>query len=467
MSVLDRRVLLKGIVGASASGLATPLLHAQEAPKVVARNGGASDAIKTEILVVGAGPSGVPAAIAAARNGAKVVLLEDDLVPGGAPVDMYVAGPCGNPQVGIYREMLDKLNARHNFTLNPNGRGTWFLPSSYVRVIMEMLGELPGLELMAGVRLVRVLVSEGSRNRIEGVTIQRANGATQDILARIVVDATGTAEVADKAGCPSMFGCESRTEFDEPMGPDEHNATIQECTWMFITQKVRPDAVFEIAKIRWMPNESGYGWINRKNKEDVEGFLKRGAGIYLHWGGHIVCEDTRDPVCVAKAQLDAMPTVIEKDGPTLMAFGYGMTLAPKLGIRETRRIIGDHVITVNDLVAPKWPEDVVAIGRYGIDAWGDKQAKTIKIPESGYGIPYQALLVKGMENLFVVGRAVSSTHLAQSAIRVQPIVSQMGQAAGTAAALAVAGNTNLRSIDIAQLQQNLREAGMLDGTDSV
>jgi hypothetical protein len=103
---------------------------------------------------------------------------------------------------------------------------------------------------------------------------------------------------------------------------------------------------------------------------------------------------------------------------------------------------------------------VVAIGHYGIDAWGDKQAKPIKIPEAGYGIPYRALLVKGMENLFVVGRAVSSTHLAQSAIRVQPIVSQMGQAAGTAAALAAARKTGLRSVDIAELQQNLRDAGM-------
>jgi hypothetical protein len=186
------------------------------------------------------------------------------------------------------------------------------------------------------------LVSEGSRNRIEGVTIQRANGTTQDILARIVVDATGTAEVADKAGCPSMFGRESRRQFNEPMGPDEHDAKIQECTWMFITHKVRPDAAFDVTRVRWMPNESGYGWINRRNKEDVEAFLKRDAGIYLHWGGHIVCEDTRDPVCVAKAQLDAVPTVIERDGPTLMAFGYGMTLAPKLGFA---RLGGSSAIT--------------------------------------------------------------------------------------------------------------------------
>lgn len=310
---------------------------------MVAKNPAVTNALKTDVLVVGAGASGVPTAIAAARNGAETVLLEDDAVPGGAPVDMYVAGPCGNPQVGIYREMLDRLNARHNFSLHPERRATWFLPSSYVRVIMEMFRELPKLKLMAGVRVVRALVSEGARNRVEGVTIQRAGGATQDILAQVVVDATGIAEVADMAGCPSM------------------------------------------------------------------------------------------------------------------------TLAPKLGVREARRIIGEHVITVNDLVTPMWPGDVVSVGRYGIDAWGDKDAaaKPIKIPERGYGIPYRALLVRGIHNLLVVGKAVSSTHLAQSAIRVQPIVSQMGQAAGTAAALAVADKTGLRSIDVAQLQHKLRNAGML------
>jgi hypothetical protein len=157
-----------------------------------------------------------------------------------------------------------------------------------------------------------------------------------------------------------------------------------------------------------------------------------------------------------------METVVERDSPQLMEFGYGMTLAPKLGMREGRRIIGEYVMTANDLTA-NWPEDVVCIGRYGIDAWGDRNAREhgIEIPPEGYGIPYRALLVKGMENLLVVGKAVSATHLAQSAVRVQPIVSQMGQAAGAAAALAVAKNTTLRSIDISELQGQLKAAGML------
>jgi hypothetical protein len=234
-----------------------------------------------------------------------------------------------------------------------------------------------------------------------------------------------------------------------------------------MTHRLRPDAVFDLTKVRWTPNESGYGWIKHKEPGAAEAFAKRNAGIYLHWGGHLVCKDTRDPIAIAHTQLAAMEEVVERDGPTLMEFGYGMTLAPKLGMRESRRIVGDYIMTVNDLTTSKWPDDVVSVGRYGLDSWGDKHGAVnpIRIPAQGYGIPFRALLVKGTENLLVVGKAASSTHLAQSAIRVQPIVSQMGQAAGTAAALAVAKRTALRSLDIAELQGYLRAAGMLVPAD--
>jgi hypothetical protein len=248
----------------------------------------------------------------------------------------------------------------------------------------------------------------------------------------------------------------------EKVNQQTGKVTYQHQTWMFITYKIRPDAIFDIQKIRWMPNESGYGWINHKESDAVAGFRQRNTGIYLHRGGHLVCDDTRDPICLAQTQLAAMESVVELDGPKLEAFDYGMTRAPKLGMRESRRVVGDYTMTVNDLVTSRWPEDVACVGRYGLDSWGDKSIRDgIKIPSEGYGIPYRTFLVKGMENLLVVGKAVSSTHLAQGAIRVQPIVSQMGEAAGTAAAMAVTKRTSLRGLDIAALQKQLRANGLL------
>ena len=91
-------------------------------------------------------------------------------------------------------------------------------------------------------------------------------------------------------------------------------------------------------------------------------------------------------------------------------------------------MVGDHVLTVNDLMGPKRPEDSVAVGTYGVDTWGQPEYDKHPIPltPGGYGIPLRALLTKGMENLMVVGKCLSATHLAMSAVRVQCIVGSDG-----------------------------------------
>jgi hypothetical protein len=230
---------------------------------------------------------------------------------------------------------------------------------------------------------------------------------------------------------------------------------------MFISHKVRPDAKMDMQQTRWIPNESGFGWIKKKDPEAVKEFWERDAGIYLNWGGHITCKDTRDPVLIAEAQAASLETVIMRDMPALLKMGYGMTLAPKLGVRAGRRVVGDYILTVNDLIKPQWPQDVISVGKYGIDAWGEKTGEPLKIPRDGYGIPYRTLTAKDKTNLMVVGKSASASHYAQSAIRVQPIVAQMGQAAGTAAAQAIKAKTDLRSISIEKLQDSLLQQGML------
>ena len=114
--------------------------------------------IDTDIVVVGAGPSGIPAAIAAARAGRKVVLLEEDAVPGGAPVDNFVTFLCGGPRVGIFKEMTERLNAIHDLTGAPipdfntglTGREHWYMPAAYLDVLYAMIGAEPNLRLICG-----------------------------------------------------------------------------------------------------------------------------------------------------------------------------------------------------------------------------------------------------------------------------------------------------------------------------
>lgn len=469
---LDRRALLKSALAATTTaavaGQSRGNAAEKEEPRVVASKSDVADSLKADLLVVGAGSAGWPAALAAARAGARVILVEEDAMPGGQPVDMYVASPCGGPQVGLYQEMLDRLGERHDFSLNPK-RKSWYLPSSYIQVILAMLGqEQERLQLICGARAVWTLVSEGSRNRVRGVEIERFDGQRQTIEAAVTIDASGSGIVAAMGGFETMYGRDARSAFGEPFGPEVADHKVQHCTWMFISQQIHQGPAMDFSKIRYAPNESGYGWLDtrghkperaKKLGSDLETAMKRNAGIYLHWGSSVVCEDTRDPICIAKAQREAYG-LIERDLQILMENGYAVHLAPKLGIRETRRVLGEHVITVNDLKSGKMPDDVIAISDYGLDAWGEDMAEGDRhLPRSG--VPYRALVPKAAEGLLIACKSISGTHLAASSYRVQPIMASVGTAAGLAATLAVQKRTGLRDIPMQELQQQLQKVGVL------
>jgi hypothetical protein len=131
-----------------------------------------------------------------------------------------------------------------------------------------------------------------------------------------------------------------------------------------------------------------------------------------------------------------------------------------MGVRESRRVRCDHVITVNDMKSGVLPDDAVAVGLYGLDAWGEQLTREqIALPL--YGIPYRALLPAGYDGLLVAGKAIGGTHLAASAYRVQPIVAAIGQAAGTAAALAASNRCGVRDVDVRALRRSLRDQGVL------
>lgn len=431
--------------------------------------------LKTDVLVVGAGASGIPAAIAAARQGARVILLEEDLVPGGAPVDMYVAMPCGWPRLGIYREMVEKLNAGHDLSGNPvpdfnagikNYWNFWYLPSSYIIVLTDMIAAEKNLQLICGSRATAVLVEDrGNRNRVTGVMVDLGY-AEQFIGARVTIDATGTGLIAELAGCKTRYGRESRHEFNEPFGPEKSDNIVQRCTWMYVSQRIRPGAILPFDKLG-KSNSYRTGavehhvnhWVGYELKGVPDNYQERNAGIYLHWGATVDCDDTCDPSAIAQAMQKAIP-MIKQDLAILYKSGYAAHLAPKLGIRECRRVEGEHIITVNDIKSGKLPDDVVAISDYGIDAWGENlKTEDIVCPRSG--IPYRALIPKNTEGLLITGKSISGTHFAASSYRVQPIVASIGQAAGTAAAMAALKNTNIHSIEVKNLQKTLCNDGIL------
>ena len=422
--------------------------------------------IETDVVVVGAGPSGIPAAIAAARAGARVVLVEEDAVPGGAPLDSFVAFLCGGPRVGIFREMAERLNAAHDLTGAPipdfnvgmTGRDHWYMPQAYLDVLYTLIAAEPNLRLICGAPVTGVRTrDDGNRTRVEGVSIDRPGMPSIEIRAAVTIDATGTGIVAALAGCESRYGRDARADFDEPHAPVAADSKAMPCTWMYISQRLRPDAKAPALK-ELAPGggfvESNVGWCGH----DEAAYLRRNTGIYLHWGATVTCADTRDSIALAAAQREAFAK-LRHEMEVFRAHGFVVHLAPRIGVRESRRVMGETVITEQDLVGGRVPEDAVAAAHYFLDLWGEDLIKQhVEIRAS---LPYRAMVPKGAEGLLVTGKAISGTHVALSAYRVQPIVAGLGQAAGEAAAMMARAKTGARDIDIRGLQTRLRQTGVL------
>jgi len=410
---------------------------------------------QTDVIVIGAGASGVPAAIGAARAGARVVLIDEDPVPGGTAVDQYVSMPCGGPRSGIVSELYWQLERRFALTHRKVDRwwDFWYMPSDIVRVLNEMLGAESNLTMLCPARVNRLIVEEEQgRSRVTGAMIPDADGNEHPLRAKIVIEATGVGRLAEQAGCDARYGEDAKADFGESIAPDERTEMVQQCTWMFISQRLHGMAGDD----EWFPSamESGHGKSTR-DRRAASGDPT--AGVYLHWGCRVDCRDTRDPVALAEAQrqgLEQMAPQLDE----LRSHGYAVHLAPTIGVRETRRIIGEHVVTADDLIQGRVPDDTVMCTQRGFDLWRKGKHQMEGYPEvKPYGIPYRALVPKEIDGLFVVGKSMSGTHLALSAYRVQALLGQIGQAAGVAAALCAHGNTQPRRVDFADLEPMLVE----------
>ncbi|NLE99888.1 MAG: FAD-dependent oxidoreductase, partial [Anaerolineales bacterium] len=277
-----------------------------------------------------------------------------------------------------------------------------------------------------------------------GVQIERGLGETTTIHGAVTIDATGSGTVATLAGCRTMYGREAQSAFHESLAPEQPDAQVQLCTWMYFSQQLGdgvPLDMMQLDNVKLGVLVDGFGWFHR----DPQAALRVTPRIYLHWGCAVPCRDTRDPVALATAQMEALQAM-ERDHALLREHGYAIYLAPRLGVRESRRVVGETVITENDLRSGELPPDTIAIGSYGIDNWGGNVAMERRETPT-YGIPYRALVPADVDGLLIAGKAISGTHVASSAYRVMPIVGSIGQSAGIAAALCARHGNQPRELD--------------------
>jgi hypothetical protein len=424
--------------------------------------------LSADVVVVGAGASGLPAAIGAARAGAKVVLLEEDPVIGGAPSDYYVCLFYGRPMTGVNAELEHLLKSKYA----PTPRANFFLPSAYQRAWRKILSVEPNVHVLTGARAVGVRHKKGTKTpRVTGVTAEVVPGMTFDVRGEVTIDCTGSGIVSELAGCTIMYGREAKSDFNEKRAPEKADDLVQACTWMYFIQGIPgakpPD------RADWRPRgvhvNVGIPFPDAEREPPPEPVLpgETDPELYLQWGGGpngFHGYDTRDPISLAQAHAKAYQ-FLEPEFARLRENGYTVHLAPRIGVRECRRVAGEHIVTEPEITSEKFPEDTIAVAEYGIDIWPKSEQRNERSSSRDteekewpwrYGIPYRSLVPRGMDGLLVAGKCMSGTHIAQSSFRVMPIAGSTGQAAGVAAALAASHRQEPRDVDPDEIRRLLR-----------
>lgn len=391
------------------------------------------DQLRADVVVIGGGPSGFGAAIAAAREGAKVFLIEEDAVLGGSAVDYGVQAFSPGIICGVNQEIRNIL-AEKDYTFKHTNSA--FNSHWYAYACNLLAAREPNLTVLPHTTGIGVL-QEG--NRVVGVVVQTRAGKDHGFIQRkihahVVIDCSGDGDIAVAAGAEFRYGRESKDEFNEPHAPEKGDNRVQQCTWMYKSRRIDPDSTY-------VPDFD----YNR----DI------GHGEYLHWGCKVECEDTTDADALRQAEKAAWEAMLP-NFETLERNGFAVvSVAPKLGIRESRRIVGEAIVTENDCNEGRRFEDAISSSSRGLDSWEPDRKKIFYGKSAMYDIPYRALVPKSIDGLLVAGRCLSATHIAMSGFRVMVTVTSIGQAAGIAAAQAAVTHRMPREVDIAAVQGRL------------
>lgn len=413
------------------------------------------------MLVVGAGAAGMTAALAAARQGASVALVERYGFPGGISTQVldtfygfYTPGARGDRVVGgIPWEVASALMARGAAFERPNsyGAGTGV---TYDPNVLKVLWETLALE--AGVRLLyHALFAEPvmEGNRVCGATVQTKAGPLR-LLARVVVDASGDADVAARAGAP----------FERAGEAGEAQALTTTFTLINVdTDRARSVRQPELQRLMAEAIASGeYDLPRREGSVHVTPLAGTMATNMTR-----VRIDPTNPVQLTAAEIEGRRQAFEyarflRDKVPGYERAELASLGHQIGVRESRRVHGEYRLTREDVLGAQDFGDAIARCGAPIEAHAGADTRWEYVPDSRtYGIPYRCLVPLAVEGLLVAGRCLSATHDAHASVRSMGQCMAMGQAAGTAAALAVVGDRLPRRLDTDALRAALAADGAI------
>jgi hypothetical protein len=432
--------------------------------------------------VVGGGPSGIGAALGAAAAGARVILAErygflggnataalvmpltsfhshQDRTPDLDPTALFPTdhGP-GEPVVaGVFRRLLSRL-VRAGGALRPSGETGFtvpFDPEIFKMVVLDLLDE-------AGVDYLFHSFASGvtGGNRPDGVVFEGKSGPLL-VRAGVIVDATGDGDIAAAAGAPYEIG-------------RDRDGLVQPMTLMFRMVEFEREAFAGYARRHPDQWRGVHGLWDLVHRATAAGELDLPREDVLFFGTphprEVSINSTRVTGVLgtsawdltraeweSRRQLRQLAAFLRKYVPGFER-AYVAQSGVQIGVRETRRIVGEYQLTAEDVLGAHKFDDVIARGAYPVDIHNPEGPGTVlrRVPPGeAYDIPLRCLLPQGAENLVVAGRCISGTHEAHSSYRVMPISMATGHAAGVCAALAVRRRVPARDVPASEVQHEL------------
>ncbi|MBQ9355124.1 MAG: FAD-dependent oxidoreductase [Clostridia bacterium] len=428
-----------------------------------------------DFVVVGGGITGICAAVAAARNGAKTALIHERPVLGGnasSEIRMHICGANSNmkkPELtegGIVHELMlsnKRVNDSFNFSI-------------WDAVLFDTVKKEKNLTLYLNTTMHKAESENGIITKIE--CYQLTTERHFEITAKFFADCTGNGTLCAFADAGFKTGSEAKSEYNEPHAPETENNNRMGNTLLFKAIDMGHPVKFippvevihfteEQLKFRKHAPDISPEIMKNVTPEELRVLFGGYAQDYGYWWIEI-CGEKENIIEEYEDIRDQLVSAVYgvwdhiKNGGEHGAQNHELAWVGMLpGVRESRRIVCDYMLTENDVLNNRRFDDKVAYGGWDIDNHTnlfafDKKPSFIYPVEGSYDIPYRSYCVKDFKNLFVGGRCMGASKLAMSSTRVMGTCALGGQAVGTAAAMLCKDNADdIRNVDIKLLQQNL------------
>lgn len=453
-----------------------------------------------DVVVIGGGSAGIAAAVSSAKNGAKTLLVESSPMVGsdllaGLPIDGCLSS-CGEWIVkGFAQELFDECKKMGGYIGDFSDRRALYMvavdPEIMNVAIIELLNKY-GVKTLLYTFAETVVMDKGE---VKGVMATNKAGKFM-ISAKTFIDCTGDGDIAVAAGADYEIGSKESgilqpvsmvfrmagvdtekllrfvVEHPENAGLAENpilNKTKEQCakelyemglpkvffegSGPLLSEGIARGDIYPCSMLAVIP-------VSMERKE-VSINSTRISGVNA-----LYPEQLSDSLADLTSQVKICASFLKKSVPGFENAVFS-GLAPKIGVRETRRIMGEYVLSTDDILGARKSSLGIAKGGHELDIHGaSKNHERKQIQDGGsYDIPYGCIIPKGIDNMFIAGRCISSSREAHSSARVMGTCMATGQAAGTAAAMAVKSGVSIRELSIEHLRKALKEQGaVLEGT---